>query len=107
MNFKTNDKKLKKILNTRLKFYDGKMYIKFYNKKETQQNHQTITKQASLFYHCILAIILQSVSKMRKEDDDKYYPKIYLEECIYIENNLRKLASKEITNSNSEQSIIV
>ena len=44
MNFKTNDKKLKKILNTRLKFYDGKMYIKFYNKKETQQNHPRNTK---------------------------------------------------------------
>ena len=44
MNFKTNDKKLKKILNTRLKLYDGKMYIKFYNKKETQQNHPSKTK---------------------------------------------------------------
>ena len=44
MNFKTNDKKFKKILNTRLKFYDGTMYIKFYNKKETQQNHPRNTK---------------------------------------------------------------
>ena len=72
------------------------MRMQFYSKRETQQNYPRDTKQTPFFpYHCIPAIILQSVYKTRKENDDKYFPQTYLEECMYTGKILRKEASKE------------
>ena len=56
-------------LNTKLKFYNGKMKTNILNKKATQKEAICI---------CLVAIVLISLYKI-KNADDKYYTQIFLE----------------------------
>ena len=46
---------------------------------ENKQNYSKRCKKNSFlfFYHCIPEIVLQSVCKIRKQNDNKYYGKAY------------------------------
>ena len=65
-----------KCLNTKLKYYDGKIKT---NNRLSRLN--TTQKSSPCFCYLFCKI---------KIEDDKYYPQIYLEECRYGEKKSKK-----------------
>ena len=84
---------MERYLKTKLKLYNVKIRTKFYNNNEepTKPHTHTQKKNSPFCYYYIPAIALQSVCKIRKQDCDKYYPQIYLGECLCAEKKSKKI----------------
>ena len=67
-------------MNTKLKSYNGKINPYYYKKEPAKANSPC---------YCFSAILLDTVCKIKNEDD-KYYSQIYLEECKYEEKKTKK-----------------
>ena len=65
-----------KYIKTKIKAYAGSIIKNFHNKK--------IPKEKAP-YKCLSIIMIDSVIKANK----KYYPQTYLEECKYIQENIK------------------
>ena len=68
-----NDKYIK----TKIKIYTGSMVTNFHNKKIPKEKAPC---------KCLSIIMLDSVIKVNK----KYYPQIFLEECKYVQEKIKK-----------------
>lgn len=73
-NFNKQPVNTEKYLNTTLKLFNSKNNTKFYNNNGNPTKPSKKSKNDSSFsYHYIPGIVHLSVSKIRKEDGDKYY----------------------------------
>ena len=92
-------------MNTKLKLSNGEIHTKFYiNNGEPTKLPKEHKTDSPFSYYCIPAIVFQSVCKIKKQDGDKYYPQIHLQECIYTEKYKRKLEERAIKRELSKES---
>ena len=66
-----------KYIKTKIKIYTGSMVTNFHNKKIPKEKAPC---------KCLSIIMLDSVIKVNK----KYYPQIFLEECKYVQEKIKK-----------------
>ena len=67
-------------MNPKLKYYNGKTNTDFHGKKIPKANFP---------WYYLTTIVVDYVCRI-KNDDDKYYPNIYLEECEYEKQKRKK-----------------